>query len=154
MEIVINKDIRKIKNKDILGMTFKEAGFAVLACAIGGGIALLQTKVLRIEKPNYLIAIIPMAIPLAFGFLKPLGMTFWEFIKTFCVENFFTPKTYINNLEHEDEIVLDYEELLKVYDECYLIEQEGETNLLSDFKIDKTSPEWKKELKNSANLGF
>ena len=83
MEIIINKDIRKVKTKDLGMFSFKEAGFLALAVGLGAGIFFLEKKVLGFEKINYYLMIIPMAIPLIFGFFKPFGLTFWQFCKTY-----------------------------------------------------------------------
>lgn len=150
MEIIINKDIRNVKTKDIWIFSWKQAGFLAIAIGIGAGIILLEKKVFHFEKINYLIPLVPMAIPLVFGFLRPFGMSFWQFCKTYINEAVIRPKTYNASFESEDDIVLDYEELI----ETYGIEYFTGDDLLSDFKLDRTSPEFKSELKKAENLGF
>lgn len=150
MEIIINKDIRKVKTKDLGMFSFKEAGFLALAVGLGAGIFFLEKKVLGFEKINYYLMIIPMAIPLIFGFFKPFGLTFWQFCKTYIQETFVKPSVYTLSYQSENEIELNYEDLVKVYG----IEYFTGDDLLSDFKIDRTSPEFKNELKKANKLGI
>ena len=150
MEIIINKDIRNVKTKDIWIFSWKQAGFLAIALAVGGGIILLEKKVFHFKEINYLIPLIPMVIPLLFGFLRPFGMSFWQFLRTYVNEAVIKPKVYNASYDSEEDISLDYEELINTYGIEYFTGDE----LLSDFKIDRTSPEFKAELKKADSLGF
>lgn len=150
MEIIINRDIRNVKTKDIWIFSWKQAAFLAIALVLGAGIYLLEMKVFHFESVNYYLMIIPMAVPLVFGFLRPFGMSFWQFCKTYINETLIKPAVYTTLYESEEDIQLDYEELIKTYGEEYFTG----TDLLSDFKIDRTSPEFKAELKKAESLGF
>lgn len=102
MEIPISQDIRKYKTKDIGNFSFKEAGFIV----IGVGIALLCYNVFHLSMEA---CILPMGVVLVFGFFRPYGMTFYQFLRTVGKESL-TPATYINETDFEY-ILDDYEEL-------------------------------------------
>lgn len=93
MEIQITQDIRKYKTKDIGNFSFKEAGF--LAIGIGAG-ALVYKLTGNMEN-----AIPPMLIVFVFGFFKPFGMSFPQFLKTVVKESFLTPRIYINESDFE-----------------------------------------------------
>lgn len=119
MEIVINQDIRKFKSKDIGNFSFKEAGFIVGAGVIGYGTYFVQ-KLLEVETISFEICIIPAIIPLVFGFFKPFGMTFYEFLKTVVTEYFLTPKEY----RWESDFVYDYETYGELYGDEYALSDE------------------------------
>lgn len=144
MEIIINQDIRKVKTKDLGMFSFKEAGFLAVSVGIGAGIFVLEKKVFKFEEVQYYLIIIPMMIPLVFGFLKPFGMSFWTFCKTYINETFIKPPIYNDIYESLDDIELDYESLIEEYGEEYFMET---PDFLSDFKIDKTSPDFKADAK-------
>lgn len=152
MEIIINKDIRKVKTKDVWIFSWKQALSVAVATAIGGGILFLELKVFHFESINYYLMLIPMTIPLIFGFVKPFGMTFTQFLKTYVKENFTSPQTYTCTYKSVEEIEseFDWNELLDTYGE----EIAYGDDLLSDFKLDRTSPEFKNELKKAQTLGF
>lgn len=90
MEINITQDLRKFKTKDVGALSFKEAGFV----AVGAGLGFLTYKVLG--SLNY--ALIPVGIVLAFGFLKPMGLSLFQFIKT-AGKELTSPKFYINQTD-------------------------------------------------------
>lgn len=120
MEIIVNQDIRKFKTKDIGNFSFKEAGFIVLAAGMGYGAYYLQTKVLMVEKVSYLPMVLLAAIPLLFGFFKPQGMTFWQFLNTVMRENFVEPKVYY----WESDFVYNADEFGDLYGEEYALTPE------------------------------
>ena len=108
MEIPISQDIRKFKTKDIGSFSFKEAGFLVL----GAGLAFLTYQVFHCAIE---VAIIPMGIVLVFGFFKPYGLTFTQFLRTVGKEKL-SPTTYIYETDFEynaDEFEEYFEPFLK-----------------------------------------
>ena len=111
MEIQIGQDIRKYKAKDIGNFSFREAAFL----AVGVTAGYLTYKL----TGSYEEAILPAGIVLAFGFLKPYGMTFTQFIRTVVREKI-TPQCYIN----ETDFVYDIEEIKAEYGNDYVIPAE------------------------------
>jgi len=101
LEIQISQDIRKFKTKDVGNFSFKEAGFIVL----GLGVGFLTYKIFG----KFETAIIPMGVVLVFGFFKPYGMSFLQFIRTVGKETL-TPQCYINETDFEYNFD-DFEEL-------------------------------------------
>lgn len=91
MEIPISQDIRKYKTKDVGNFSFKEAGF--IAIGIGVGVLCYNVFHMTIEA-----CILPMGIIIVFGFFKPYGMTFFQFLKTVGKEKL-SPMTYINETD-------------------------------------------------------
>lgn len=152
MEIIINRDIRKVKTKDLWIFSWKQAGYMAIALILGAGILLLERKVFHFEKINWYLAIIPMFVPLIFGFFNPFGLSFSDFLKTYINETFVKPQVYSAVYEDPSEIELDYDELIKTYGEEYVVDYGDD--LLADFKLDRTSPEFKAELKKADSLGF
>lgn len=104
MEIIVNQDIRKFKTKDIGNFSFKEIGFLVAAAALGYGAYYLQTKILMVEQFSIAPCILLAAIPLLFGFFKPQGMSFMQFLKTVVKENMIDPKVYIWESDYEPDL--------------------------------------------------
>ena len=94
MEIRISQDIRKFKTKDIGNFSFKEAGFL----AVGASLAFVAYKL----SGSFEIAIVPMFVVIVFGFFKPLGMSFMEFIRT-VVKDKLSTQLYINETDFEYE---------------------------------------------------
>lgn len=133
MELKFSSDIRKFKTKDVGNFSFKEAGFIALGCVTAIGMWWLQKNVMHIE-PNVGLCIPIPAIILAFGFVKPFGMTFYQFIRTVVMEWVIEPKVYI----WESDVEFDL-------DEMKLSEDEKQLYLLSDENI--STPLTKKELK-------
>ncbi len=119
MEITINQDIRKFKTKDIGNFSFKEAGYIVGAGVIGYGIYALQ-KAVGVESISFEACIIPACIPLVFGFFKPFGMSFYEFLTTVVTEKFLTPKQYVWESDH----IYKYDEFAELYGEEYALSDE------------------------------
>ena len=111
MEIQIGQDIRKYKTKDIGNFSFREAAFLAAGAAVG----YLTYKL----SNSYETAVIPAGIILIFGFLKPYGMSFWQFIRTVVREKI-TPQCYIN----ETDFVYDIEEVRELYGNEYVIPAE------------------------------
>lgn len=109
MEINISQDIRKYKTKDIGNFSFKEAGFL----AIGFGVSFLTYKLTNSLE----IAIFPFGIVAAFAFLKPYGMTCWQFLRTVGKEKF-VPRVLIN----ETDYIYDMDELRKEYKDFIVID--------------------------------
>jgi len=104
MEIQISQDIRKYKSKDIGNFSLKEAGFIAAGCG-AGFLAYYLTK-------SYEAAIPPLGIILAFGFLKPYGMTLPQFLNTAAKEMFLSPRIYINESDFEyDPDDIEFEEI-------------------------------------------
>ena len=93
MEIPISQDILKDKTKDVGNFSFKEAGFIVL----GLGAAFVTYK---LTGNSIEIALLPMMIIIAIGFLKPYGMSFFEFIRTVVADKV-TAQTYINETDFQ-----------------------------------------------------
>jgi hypothetical protein len=107
MEIPISQDIRKFKTKDIGSFSFKEAGFLVL----GAGLAFLTYQVFHCAIE---VAIIPMGIVLVFGFFKPYGLTFTQFLRTVGKEKL-SPTTYI----YETDFEYNADEFEELYGDTY-----------------------------------
>lgn len=125
MEIQINQDIRKFKTKDIGNFSFKEAGFLAVACAAGFVVYKLAN--------SYEPAIPIMGAILIFGFFKPFGLTFMQFIKTVLKENVFTPKVYLWETDFEYEP----DEFEKIYGEPIQLSTEWSVIQTTTEKIDK-----------------
>jgi hypothetical protein len=102
MEINISQDIRKYKTKDVGNFSFKEAGFL----AIGFGLAFITYKF----TSSLEIAVIPFGIVAVFAFLKPYGMTCWQFLQTVGKEQFIPPV-----LINETDFTYDMDELEEKY---------------------------------------
>ncbi len=128
MEIEVNQDIRKFKVKDIGPFSFKQAGFIVL----GGGVGYLMYTVTNALP----ISIIPAALVMAFGFLKPFGMTFTQAIKLLMKE-MTVPPCY----EYETDFVYDEDELKK-------LKKKGYTVYLSEELIQSNTDDNKKKKLN------
>ena len=111
MEINISQDIRKYKTKDVGNFSFKEAGFL----AIGFGLSFLTYKL----SNSLEVAIFPFAIIAVFAFLKPYGMTFWQFLRTVGKEKL-VPAVLIN----ETDFVYDTDKLKKKYADYHVVETE------------------------------
>ena len=119
MEIIVNQDIRKFKTKDIGNFSFKECLFLVAAAALGYGGYAIQIY-LGLDTIDRLPIILLASIPLLFGFFKPQGMTFMEFLKTVGKESFIDPKIYV----WESDFVPDLSEFGDLYGEEYALTEE------------------------------
>lgn len=131
MEIRINKDIRRFKTKDIGAFSFKEAGFTVGACAAGYGTYFLLTQFnpeMTIED-SVPVALIPMALILAFGFLKPYGLTMAQFMRTYFMEYFMSPQIYV----WENDFEFDLEKMDEIWGEEYKYNDERLRQIADDF---------------------
>lgn len=92
MEIKISQDIRKYKTKDIGKFSFQEAAY--IAAGFGAGFLTYKfTKSLE-------VAMIPTIIIFVFGFFKPYGLTFMQFIRTVVKESLM-PQCFINETDFE-----------------------------------------------------
>lgn len=109
MEINISQDIRKYKTKDVGNFSFKEAGFL----AIGFGLSFLTYKLANSLEA----AIFPFAIVAIFAFLKPYGMTFWQFLRTVGKEKL-VPRVLIN----ETDFVYNMDELREEYKDFNVVD--------------------------------
>lgn len=129
MEINISQDIRKYKTKDVGNFSFKEAGFL----AIGFGLAFITYKLTNSLE----LAIPPFGVVAVFAFLKPYGMTFWQFLMTVGKEKL-VPAVLIN----ETDFVYDLEELkaenpdFNVVDTDVLIQSNSADNKANKFDED------------------
>jgi hypothetical protein len=94
MEVQITQDIRKYKPKDLGPFSLREVGFLIVAGAIG----LASYKFLKTGIQTSVIIAAPV---LAFGFLKPFGLTLFQFLKTIIKEEFFSPREYYNETDFE-----------------------------------------------------
>lgn len=95
MELQISSDIRKFKTKDVGVFSFAEAGFLALAGGAGYAMYYLEMNVWHFEKMNTGLMLPLPAIFLCFGFLKPFGMSFLQFLRTVFREWVTDPKVYI-----------------------------------------------------------
>lgn len=111
MEINISQDIRKYKTKDVGNFSFKEAGFL----AIGFGLAFVTYKLTNSLE----IAIIPFGLVAVFAFLKPYGMTCWQFLQTVGREQLIPPV-----LINETDFVYDMDELKEMYSDYNVVDTE------------------------------
>lgn len=129
MDIQITQDIRKYKTKDLGNFNFKEVGVMILAAA--AGFAAYKFGHLALEES------VMCAIPiLVVGFLKPFGLSFFQFARTVLREELFSPRTYIN----ETDFVYDPDG----FDELY-----GEhINISSEWSEPDVSPEYKQPKEN------
>ena len=100
MDIQISQDIRKFKTKDLGNFNFKEIGFIAMAAAVG----VAAYKFLNLSIDESAFCAVPVLI---FGFLKPFGLSFWQFFRTFITEEFLAPRSYYN----ETDFVYDPDEL-------------------------------------------
>lgn len=90
MQIIINKDIREYKAKDIGPLTLREAGFAILAIFTIFASRAIQRALLGTYIS--LLLYIP-AIPwILLGFIKPCGLPFEKWFKSVFIENFLNPR--------------------------------------------------------------
>ena len=120
MEIIVNQDIRKFKTKDIGNFSFKECIFLVIAAGLGYGVYFVEKNIYHLETIETLPIVLVAAIPLAFGFFKPQGMTFWQFLNTVIKENFLEPKFYY----WESDFMPDMEKYGEIYGEEYELSEE------------------------------
>ena len=105
MQIIINKDIREYKVKDIGPLTLREAGFAILAIAT----IFISRSIQRALFGTYisLFLYIP-AIPwVLLGFIKPCGLPFEKWFKSVFTENFLNPR----NRPFSYEIIWDIDDI-------------------------------------------
>lgn len=109
MEIKINKDIRKFKTKDIGMFTFKEAAY--IGAALGLGFLTYKAT-----GENTTWAIPVGGIILVFGFLKPYGMSFIDFLRTVVVD-MLSPRCYINETDFE----YDFDEFPELYGDDVMV---------------------------------
>lgn len=109
MEINISQDIRKYKTKDIGNFSFKEAGFLVLGFGLG-------FATYKLSGDSLEMAIIPFLLVAVFTFLKPYGMSCWQFIRIVFREKII-PATLIN----ETDFVYDMEEVATEYGSEYRV---------------------------------
>lgn len=110
MDVKITQDIRKFKTKDLGNFSIKEICYIVVAAAVGIG----AYKFLHFSLDSCVICAVPVLI---FGFLKPFGLSFRQFIATVCKEEFFSPRVYHN----ETDFVYDADEFEEIYEEKILI---------------------------------
>ena len=111
MTIQVNTDLRKFKAKDIGNFTFKEAGFIVIGIAIGALLYFLQSG----EEKNLALALIPAAIVMVFGFLKPFGMEMKDAIRYVFPEKFMYPKI----LKWDSDYIHEEDEAKKLFGDDY-----------------------------------
>lgn len=102
MEIEISRDLRSFKTKDIGNFSLKEAGFIAVGFA-----AFFATYKLTGSKE---FAFVPMGVVLAFGFLKPCGLSLWQFLRTVMME-LISPMVYV----YDNDFVYDYDDIYKKY---------------------------------------
>ena len=108
MEIEINKDVRDFKPKEIGMFSFKEAGFVVVSLGLGyGGFILSKTLGIEGLDKSAPFILIPMIPVLAFGFLKPQGLSLMVWIKTVLLEKLIGKKNYPMECEDDDETTIE-----------------------------------------------
>ena len=91
MEIIINKDLRKVETKDVGNFTFKQLGFAIGGMAIALASSFLQRKLTG--DFDLILCGIPALPVFLIGFLKIRGMPLIEYIRTVFPEKFLMPKS-------------------------------------------------------------
>lgn len=143
MELKISTDIRKIKTKDVGAFSFKEAGFLALAGIAGYAMYYMEKKVWCMEELNVaLILPIPLII-ICFGFLKPFGLSFTQFLRTVFIEWVVDPKVYI----WESDFVYDLDSEDLAVDEKgrkrHLTDTEKQLYLMSDEVVTEPLPKGK-----------
>lgn len=126
MEIIVNQDIRKFKTKDIGNFSFKEVAFLVAAAGLAYGTYYLQKNILMMESVSTFPCILLAAIPLLFGFFKPQGMSFMQFLKTVVKENMIDPKVYIWESDYEP----DLNNLGELFGEEYALSPERQRQIM------------------------
>ena len=95
MEVIINKDIREYKVKDIGPFSLGQFAGLAVGAAMGYGVYFLEKHYLHIEGINdiQIASIIVAALPgIVFGFVRPYGISFIKFLRTVFFENFTNPK--------------------------------------------------------------
>lgn len=92
MEVMVTKDIRSFKQKDIGPFSFREAG--VIAIGAVSGLAIY-----KIAGAKDIAIIVAVAI-LVLGFFRPKGMSCIEFIRTVFKESVY-PKILIDATDFE-----------------------------------------------------
>ena len=121
-EVKIQKDIREFKTKDIGNFTLPQAGCIALM-GVAGFFTYKATH-------SWGVALVPVSMIAIVGFLKPMGMSFITFVRTFVREAVISPKIYVNESDFE----YDYEEIIEPYAEEYdlkpiaVIQAEGVLN--------------------------
>lgn len=120
MEIIVNQDIRKFKTKDVGNFSFKELAFIIAAAVPGYGVYYIEKNIMAMEQIEVLPIVLVAAVPLAFGFAKPQGMTFMQFLKTVVRENFVEPKLYYWESDFEP----DSDEFADLYGEDYALTED------------------------------
>lgn len=143
MELQFSTDIRKIKTKDVGNFSFKEAGFLALAGISAYVMYTVEKRVMGLEELN-----IPLLLPLpvlilVFGFAKPFGMSFFQFMRTAFIEYVIDPKIYI----WESDFVYDLDGDNLAKDEKghkrYLTDDEKQLYLMSDEVVTEPLPKSK-----------
>lgn len=97
MEVMINKDIRSYKVKDIGPLTIKQALSIGVAAVLGYGVFFLEKNILGIKTNDIsdlqIVSIMIVAIiPLLFGFAHPYGLSFKDWLLIMLYENILSPK--------------------------------------------------------------
>lgn len=117
MEIIIGKDIREYKVKDIGPLSLREAFFLILMLGTIYLSYFLQKKLFGTYISLFLyIPAIPWAL---LGFIKPCGLPFEKWAKTVFVEKFINPKIrlYESDKTYDINDFLTEEELTKYIEE-------------------------------------
>lgn len=101
MEIQIAQDIRKFKTKDIGNFNIKEVGIIALAIGVGAIMMKVTGRTLKENGLEFGWHLVPSVAILVFGFLKPLGYSFPQFLKVVVIGELFSPRLYVNETDFE-----------------------------------------------------
>lgn len=117
MKIIVNRDIRDYKTKDIGPFTLGQAVAVAIAAILVYGVWYLEKYLFGFEEVSdmQIISSIIVAIPpLLFGFYRPFGcMSFKNYLLTVIVENIINPKVRKYGQSYEfDEIEPDETDLM------------------------------------------
>lgn len=131
MEIPISQDIRKFKTKDVGSFSFKEAAFVALAF-LTGFITYKLSGTLE-------LAVVPAGILLVFGFLKPYGLTFTQFIRTVVKEQMLPSVYYYEtDFEYDKDVIKElYGDDVRFSDEWTVIQTVSSEHKFKPSKTEK-----------------
>lgn len=89
MEIVINKDLRKVETKDVGNFTFKQVGFLAVGIVCGGLSYFLQSS--DGGEASTFLCVLPALPFILLGFLRLDGLSLWQYIQMVFPEKFLMP---------------------------------------------------------------
>lgn len=106
MKIIINKDIRDYKVKDVGPFTLGQTFSLLIAIILAYGVVYLTKRYwgwsIMENDAELLIVLIVSAIPLSFGFIKVCGLSLKDYLITLLFENIISPKLriYVSDFDY------------------------------------------------------